>query len=200
MNDAYVISVDGLRTLDDLGGMSDKIELNAVRAINKVAERARTGAARRIRQEVNLPAAYLNRPDRLGLTQKATRGNLEARITGRHRPTSLARYATSGRLGGAPGARVSVKPGFATFLPKAFFVNLHSGNTDSKGNLGLAIRLPEGQRPNRAYRPTKLSRGAWLLYGPSIDQVFDDVALDMAPDVADQLETEFNRLMGVGLK
>lgn len=193
MNDPYVIAVSGLQNLPT--EPSQRIELNAVRAINKVIASARTGAARRIRQQVDLPASYLNRPDRLGVTKKATRGDLEARITGRHRPTALARYAAGGRVGGQRGARVMVKPGLATFLPKAFFVNLRSGNTDTKGNLGLAIRLPAGQRPDRAYKPTELGRGAWLLYGPSIDQTFDDVALEMAPGVADQLETEFLRLM-----
>jgi hypothetical protein len=201
VTDSYAIVVQGLQSLDDFRRMGDSIEMNAVRAINKVIASARTTAARKVREQVNLPASYLNRPDRLGVTKKATRGDLEAIITGRHRPTSLARFATSGNVGGKPGARIQVKPGLATFLPKAFFIRLRSGNTDGgPGNIGLAIRLPQGQRPSRAYKPTELGNGLWLLYGPSIDQVFDDVATDMSPATAAALEAEFTRLMGVRLQ
>jgi hypothetical protein len=38
------------------------------------------------------------------------------------------------------------------------------------------------------------------LYGPSIDQVFDDVATDMSPATAAALEAEFTRLLGVRLQ
>lgn len=199
MNDPYVIAVQGLDAAHDLKGMGEKVELNIVRALNRTIDSARTASARRIREQVNLPAAYLNRTDRLGVTKKATRGDLSAVITGRHRPTSLARFATRGRVGGKPGARVMVKPGHSTFLERAFFVNLRSGNTDTLGNLGLAIRLPAGQRPSKAYKPQPLGRNLWLLYGPSIDQVFDDVATEISPQVADQLEAEFTRLMDVGV-
>jgi hypothetical protein len=200
MNEAYAIVVSGLDAANELKGMGDRVELNIVRAINKTIASARTTSARKIREQVNLPASYLNRPDRLGVTKKATRGDLEAIITGRHRQTSLARFATSGRVGGKPGTRIQVKPGLATFLPKAFFIRLRSGNTDGgPGNIGLAIRLPAGQRPSKAYKPTELGKNLWLLYGPSIDQIFDDVATDISPATADALEAEFLRLMDAGV-
>jgi hypothetical protein len=197
MNDAFVVAVQGLKSLDDIADIPANIELNAVRAINRTIERARTASARRMRQQVAFAPSYLNREDRLGVTKRARRGSLEARVTGRHRPTSLARFATNARQSRTPGARVMVKPGLATFLPKAFFINLRSGNTDTKNNVGLAIRLPEGQRPDRAYKPTQVGRNLWLLYGPSISQIFDDVAVDLSPATAADLEAEFLRLMGL---
>jgi hypothetical protein len=151
-----------------------------------------------MRMQVAFSASYLSgQGGRLSITKRARRGSLESVITGRHRPTSLARFATNARRSRVPGARVEVKPGLATFLPRAFFVNLRSGNTDTKNNVGLAIRLPDGQRPDRAYKPTQLGKNLWLLYGPSIDQVFDDVATDISPGTVDQLEAEFLRLMGL---
>lgn len=196
--DPLNITVTGLKALDDFAELPDAIRLNAVRAINRTTERARTASARAIRQQVNLSATYLGRPDRLGITKKATRADMEARITGRNRPTSLATFATGGRAGARrAGATVRVQPGLVTRLPKAFFVNLRTGNTDTKGNLGLAIRLPEGKRPDAAYKPTKLGRGVWLLYGPSVGQVADDVFVEIGPETAEFMEAEFLRLMNL---
>lgn len=191
---SYIIVAEGLGALDELRNIPDKVQLNAVRAINRTLDRTRTLARRKIQEQVALPASYLNRDDRLGITQRASRGNLQGRITGRHRPTSLARFSRG--VGGKRGIIVEVEPGLAKRLPGAFFVNLRAGNTDGgPGNRGLAIRLPEGKRPDRAYKPQPLGRGAWLLYGPSISQVFDDVAVEIRPATLDFMESEFNRLM-----
>lgn len=196
--DNYVVAVSGLEALTTLDELPANMAKNAVRAINKTIERARAAAAREMITQVNFPARYLSGAEgRLSVTKKASAVDLEGIITGRHRPTSLARFAVAARKSRVPGARVEVQPGLAKFLPKAFFVNLRSGNTDTKNNLGLAIRLPAGQRPDKAYKPTPLGRGVWLLYGPSVDQIFDDVAQDISPDTAQFLEQEFFRLMGV---
>lgn len=196
MSDGYIIAVQGLNSLP--AEPLPRVAENAVKAINRTLERTRTGAARRMREQVGFAANYLSGSNgRLTITRKAQKGDLEGIITGRHRPTSLARFAVGGRVGRRAGARVMVKPGLATRLDKAFFVNLRSGNTDTKNNLGLAIRLPEGKRPSSAYKPTQLGKNLWLLYGPSVDQVFDDVATDMGPETLDFLEAEFLRLMGI---
>jgi hypothetical protein len=201
MTQQIVVSVDGLQgAADDVKSMGSNVELNIVRALNRTIDSARTASARMIRQQVNLPAQYLNRPDRLGVTKRAQRGDLEAVITGRSRPTSLARFATYGRVRQRGGVDITVKPGHSVHLKKAFFVNLRSGNTDGLGNLGLAIRLPKGQRPDRAYKPQPLGDGLWLLYGPSLAQVFDDVAVEITPSTADNFEAEFSRLMDAGVR
>lgn len=192
MNEAYVIAVEGL---SDLPADRPKFAENAAKAINRTSERSRAAASRIMRQQVAFKAGYLARQDRLGITKKASQSDLESVITGRHRPTSLAQFA---RGGGRRGVNVEVQPGIVRRLNKAFFVKLRSGNTDAgPGNRGLAIRLPEGKVPDRAYKPTPLGKGLWLLYGPSIDQVFDDVATEISPDSADFLEAEFLRLMAL---
>lgn len=181
--------------LEDFNDLTPQMALNMARAINKTTERGRAAAAKLMRTQVGFSASYLSPSSgRLTIDSRANSEDLSASIRGRHRPTSLARFATTARRG-QRGARITVQPGLARFLPKAFFVQLRSGNTDTRNNLGLAIRLPEGQRPGRAYKPTELFPGLWLLYGPSVDQVFDDVAEEISPDLADYLGNEFLRLM-----
>ena len=151
---------------------------------------------RRMRKEVNFPSGYLNK-ERLSVRRKATRVRLEAVIAGRDRPTSLARFAP----GAKPHVRgsvkrpifVKVKAGDARKMDRAFIVELRNGN------LGLAIRLPKGETPREAYKPVALTRGggrptgAWLLYGPSVDQVMKGVADETQDDVLDMLNRNFAR-------
>lgn len=192
MADAYAVIVSGESALTDNGDLSPKIARAAQRAINRTIERARTASGREIRKQVAFGAQYLSgSAGRLTITQKATETDLKAIVTGRTRPTSLAQFATPR----AKGVDVTVQPGLARHLDRAFMVKLRSGNTDTKNNAGLAIRLPEGKAPGRAYRPKLMGNGLWLLYGPSVGQVFDDVALDISPDTLDFLEREFLRLV-----
>lgn len=190
INDFAVLVSSDL--VDSFDGDQSKIATAALRAVNKIADRARTEAAKRIREQVNLPASYLNPSQgRLTVSKKAVDGDISAVVTGRQRPTSLARFATSA----GAGVKVAVKPGLARLLPRAFFVQLRSG-AEGLGNTGLAIRLPDGQRPSRAFHPTQLgANGPWLLYGPSVDQIFKAVSQDISPLMLDQLEAEFFRLM-----
>ena len=155
---------------------------------------------REMRKQVNFPSKYLN-SDRLGIRREANRTTLEAVISGRDRPTSLARFspgATPQNSRGRP-LFVTVKPGQTKKFvrnngkPSAFLIPLRGGNT------GLAIRLPKGQEPSSAYRPVPLTRnggketGVWLLYGPSVDQVLKGVSTDVGQDVAGMLERNFLR-------
>lgn len=198
-NDAFAILVQS-SAIDALGELTPKIRRNMVRAVNKTVERARPAAAAEIRQQVAFSARYLSGAQgRLAITQRASESDPTAVLTGRRRPTSLARFATNARRSRVPGARVTVQPGLSRFLPRAFFIPLRSGADGSNNNLGLAIRLPAGTRPSRAYKPQLIGTNLWLLYGPSVDQVFDDVAAEMVPESSDFLEREFLRLMDLDL-
>lgn len=207
MTQQYAVLVEGLSSITDLDNLSkSKIETAAVRAINKLADHGRARAAAEIGRQVNLPASYLSPSGgRLAVSQKATKGNLEARIRARTRATSLARFVTSGTPG-KPGVRVSVRPGSSITLPKAFLMKLRAGKelTDTKFNLGLAVRLKSGESLRNKYKRVQLAKNLYLLYGPSVDQVFlhnDEkrgVAVDLSPELADKLEAEFTRLLELG--
>lgn len=196
MAEQYAVFVEGLGSATaGLDTIPEAIKLAMVRAVNETIDHARAQGSRRIRQQVNFSASYLN--ERLTVTKRATKADTEARITGRHRPTSLARFTTGGQVGNRKGVTVQVKPGFARFMRRAFLIRLRSGTADldTRSNLGLALRLKPGESIKNKKDFVRLSGNLYLLYGPSVDQVFADVAEEISPQEADFLESEFLRLV-----
>jgi hypothetical protein len=76
-------------------------------------------------------------------------------------------------------------------LGRAFFINLNSGN------IGLGIRLKNGETLTNTTGAKIITKGPLagvaLLYGPSVDQVFRSVAVDISPPLLDALSIEFLR-------
>jgi len=204
MPDNYAVFVDGLtEALADYSTLPDDIRLSIVRSVNTTLRDGRALAARRIRDQVNLPARQLGpSAGRLTVSRQATRSKLEGAIRARARATSLARYVTNNPRRGQP-IRVEVSPGKARYLRNAFLVKLPAGSdTDTRFNSGLALRLRPGERLRNKKNTVKLANNLYLLYGPSIDQVFLDsrnegVAEDIQPTVLDGLENEFFRLLEI---
>lgn len=171
-------------------------------AINDITGRKAVPQFRKaMREEVAFPAGYLEDTDRFGQTKKATEADLSATITARFRPTSLARFAPNQSYEGARRTGyvgVKVNPGGgAKRINRAFFVRLRRGrDTDDGFNLGLAIRLKPGEKLHGRKKGTtgvQLAPDLYLLYGPSIDQVFRQASVAESPRIADQLQTEFVR-------
>jgi len=166
-------------------------------AVNAVARgEGRRAIVQQMTREVAFPAGYLD-DRRLELAQVATDQNPEAVIRGRQRPTSLARFAQGATLGGrAASINVRVSPRGGRPIPRAFLVRLRQGRqlTEDAFNLGLAIRVPAGQSvTGRRLERTPIFPNVYLLYGPSVDQVFRGVAADQAPEIARMVEVEFFR-------
>jgi len=170
-------------------------------AINSVTSRKAVPRMRKaMRDEVNFPAGYLEDTSRFGQTKKATDADLTASITARFRPTSLARFSQDSQEGArrTGGVRVKVnRTGGAKRIDGAFFVRLRRGADTSDGfNLGLAIRLKPGQvirGRKKGGQGIQLAPDLYLLYGPSVDQVFREVSVAESPAVADDLQREFIR-------
>lgn len=193
----YSVVIEGLATLGGMSDAKDTIRQSAVRAINKTSERARAQSAREIRRQVNFPAQYLQpSAGRLLVTKQASGNDLESRITGRQRATSLARFAQGTPAKGA-GVRVEVAPGRSKYMRRAFLIKLRQGKSsvDTKFNLGLAIRLRPGETMQNKTKAIKMEKGLYLLFGPSVDQVFRSVSEDIKPETAEFLEAEFLRLL-----
>lgn len=195
------VDVDILQGID-----SNSRRLAAARAINKAARDARSRAAALIRDQVNLPASYVSPGNkRLYVSKNASRESLEARITAQGRATSLARFSHGSPKVGKPGVFVEVSPGKARFMKRAFLIKLPQGDsavTDTRYNLGLAIRLRPGETIRNKSYAKRIDRGLFALYGPSVNQVFransgKGVASDMAPEVANRLTDEFLRLLDI---
>lgn len=167
-------------------------------ALNDVAAGAGMKLLREgVEDEVNFPPGYINR-DKLYVSQKARDANLQVVISAAMRPTSLARFVegdkTPNRRG---GVKVRVKRGGAVrTMDRAFLVKLRAGKTLGENfNLGLAIRLKEGERiiNKREQSAIQLTHNVYLLYGPSVDQVFSSVAYFSIGEILDLTEAEFLR-------
>lgn len=168
-------------------------------------------ARRDIVAEVAFPEGYLDQTDRFFVRQYSTPQQLMAVVEARSRPTSLARFVDAPAIpaAGARGPKgrvtvnVTVKPGVTT-PTKGFFVGLNNDN------IGFAVRLRPGEMPlnfgQREFNPIEIFRNedpskgrVFLLYGPSVDQVFRQVADDLVPQTIVKLEAEFTRVLAVTL-
>lgn len=186
----YGIAIEGIDGIADIDQLPDQVLTAARQAVNRTVDRARTMSAQAIRLQVAFPATYLNPSEgRLAVTQYATGFDLTARIKARFDATSLARFVVGPKKPWARGGlQVQVKPGQVKFMPRAFIFPLKNGN------IGMAART-NGAPPPAAFRPKPLGGGLWLLYGPSVNQVFSGVREEIAPVAADFMQAEFLRLM-----
>lgn len=170
-------------------GMTSAIRMS----INKASSQSRTASADIMRSKVNFPAGYL--PERQGgqltLGAPATNNKLSRSITAQGRGTSLARFsrnatrASARRLG---GVSVVVTPGQGRFMQGAFVMPLRSGNQ-------IAYRTDKMKGTRRAKRMSKHGKNAaiFLLYGPSVYQVFNKVIGEVQPITDRDFTNEFKR-------
>lgn len=195
------VEVSAIKALDDfLEAAPETTRQAASLAMNTVIPRSGMSRYKQaMKSQVAFPAGYLESDDRFKVTRLSSPARLEAAIEARQRPTSLARFATSGAVG-QEGLAVKVSNGHTRRLKKAFLVRLRAGTAldNDNFNLGLAVRLPGGSFRNKKdqSRMVRLAKDVFLLYGPSVDQVFKSVAVTETPFVLDEIETEFYRQFG----
>lgn len=171
------------------------VRLALVRALNRVTDSTRTRAARMARDQINFPASYLNpSKGKLTVTSRANREDMETMISGRDRPTSLARF-TRQQPGQKRGQGVAVSVaggGRRKVIKRAFLIKLKNDN------IGLAVRTAGGP-PEGAWKPKEIGKNLYLLYGPSVDQALvsarggDGIYEEIAPEALAELENEFGR-------
>lgn len=157
-------------------------------AINQVADRDGLALLKSdMRDQVNFTKDYVD--GHLRVVRRASRSSLEAVIRGRDRPTSLARFARGQTPASTrrTGVRVTVRGSKTEKLKKAFLVNLRNGNT------GLAVRIKEGESLRNSGAAVKLANNLYLLYGPSVDQVFRGVAKDNSAAIGQLVTKQFLR-------
>jgi hypothetical protein len=195
------VEYDALTGLGDLmGAYKRETPVAAKLALNDVAEGEGLAVYRKgVEDQVDFGSGYLT-TDRLGVRTRASEADLSVMISGRQRATSLARFArgqtpqsTRGK-----GVRVRVqKGGGEQNLPKAWLVRLRSGSGERNdySNIGLAVRLKPGERlrNKREVRSVQLDQNVYLLYGPSVDQVFREVMVTDTPVVLEKISNEFFR-------
>lgn len=199
----FAVVIEGLESLRDIENLSSEIKLNAAKAINTITRDGRSMIAMQIAREVNFGPGYLApSKKKLYVQKQATRNDLEGVIRASSQPSSLARFA-QGALRPSQRGGVTVKVGDTSqTIRRAFLMKLNAGagRTETKFNLGLALRLRPGERLQNKRFVRQISSGLYLLYGPSVDQVFASrdgtgVADQSSDRIAKDLEYEFLRLM-----
>lgn len=186
----YAVFVEGLDDLN-LNDLSPKIERFAYQAINKTADFSRSRSAADMRRLYNFPGNYLDpATGNLVVSKRAKTSSLEAIVTGRARATSLARFIVSNNGVNRAGVTIEMKRGQSTKLERAFPVRLNGGQS-----MGLAVRTKDGAKPANAYKPSRLGKGVWLLYGISVNQAFNYSREMTAKEAKIYLESEFSRLL-----
>lgn len=197
----FAIFVEGLKVFEDIERMSAELRLKAAQAINTVSRDGRSYIAMQIEREVNFGPGYLApSKKKLFVAKQANRNDLEGIIRASSNPSSLARFA-QGNLNPSRRGGVTVRVGQKTeTLRRAFLIKLRSGSAsiETKFNLGLALRLRPGEKLRNKKFARQISSGLYLLYGPSVDQVFagregDGVADQSSERIARDLENEFLR-------
>lgn len=202
----YIVAVEGIQSLAEFDQLDDQIKRKASMTVNATLRKARTWGGAKMRDQINFQVSYLTGSSgNLKITQNATPGNPKGVLQGRGRATSLARFADKRVVptGRQNGVTVSVKPDGARHMRNAFLVKLNAGPSFSEDNynIGLAIRLKPGETIKNKKKMIAASKtnakwaNVYLLYGPSVDQVFRKVADDLTPDIGEFMETEFLRLM-----
>ena len=205
-----LIDVEGLNEFKRTFEIAPQISARAARyAINDTAQRKGLKLSRdAMTAQVAFPRGYLSEVGRGGekrfrLSYPATDTRLEAGILATQSPTPLARFspdrgrfvargpARRNKEGKRPPIRVQIQPGREELLKSAFFVSLRSGNT------GLGIRLKRGETLTNTVGAKIITTGPLagvaLLYGPSVDQVFRTVAVDISPPLLEALTVEYLR-------
>jgi hypothetical protein len=204
MSNVLEISFDGVKELRSFFETAPDVVTSAARdAVNGAVRFGYAESSRQIRAEVNFTQDYIGsvaQGNRLKVSRYATQDSLEGSIVAEARAVSLARFADDRTLGGKNGVTVTVKAGGAARrIASAFLIKLKAGNaavTQDNFNIGLAIRLKPGQSISN--KTTLIPFGAgdpnlYLLYAPSVDQVFRDVRDKVTPAIQDFLTTEFYR-------
>jgi len=192
MAGAIEITIRNISAFEEVESLLKRVPIAAQRAINRTASHARTESSRRLRQQINFSARYLVSKDgKIGLVP-ASKGRLQAHLSAQSRPSSLARFVV-GAVGKKTGARVSVDPGGTRTLPGAFLLGIGE-------NTLLAVRSP--QKPRTAYKPRRIGKSLWSLYGPSVAQALvtrdgRGIWPELEPELAVMLENEFLRQMNL---
>lgn len=201
----FSITMDGFeKALDFYGPSFEKKLVECARiALNETARwivSPRGPIKTDMKKNVNFPPGYIDQADRMKISRFASDSSLEADVFARSEPTSLARFAVD--AGSRNGIMVSVKKGARPKMIKKGFIwgGLKKGDV-RRGNSGLVIRS-DGP-PDGAYRPKKVGDkwpNLWLVYGPSVYQVFRQSMDRFEPQIQEHLAKEFDRQIAMRME
>jgi len=148
------------------------------RSLNATVTKGRTLSSKKIREQVNLKAAYVKSKLKL---KRATWQRLQASISADSRGLILMNYATGTK---GDDFKVKIKKGRAKIVKNAFLTVIYAG--------GRKIDVIARSDP----RTGKLD----VLYGPSVSQVFNTVRDDIDTELSNMLEAEADKQLAASLR
>ena len=197
------IQLRGLETVQKFYATMPERTDKALRlAVNAASLYGARLGKKRIMAEVNRSDAYLGNPkslnSKLAITKTARTGDLESIVTANHRLASLAGFATTPVNFGKPKTAIRVRVargGKTAVMNRAFFIRLKKDKvlTEDTYNLGLAMRLKPGEKVNNKHSFRSGKSNIAVLYAPSVEQMFNRIAPEIADEVMNFAETEFLR-------
>lgn len=181
--------VNGLKEFKArLEDLKPATQLALVRGLNRAAAKVKTASSKLIRQEVRLPAKYVN--DNMTV-RKATRSNPEARIQARMRATRLARFGAKQAMRRAPNAKGDPLRGIPAGKKQGgvrVAVNRSSSPRKAPGFFLIPLRNAGVMGVFKRTGPGR--RDIEHLYGRSVDQVFRTVRDEVPADRILEEETQ----------
>lgn len=191
------------QTRKNVAGIPETVDRASAFAVNEATRFGQAESSRRIREQVAFSARYVGSAEdpnsRLRVSKKARPGDLVGVISGRTRPTSLAQFVKGAFKRNRPvRVKVSASRG-AKVIPNAFPMKLRRGTgvyDPENANIGLAVRLGKDESIRNKHQMVQVSGSLYLLYGPSVDQVFRDVRYEVQAPIGDVLESSFLRNYG----
>lgn len=168
--------------------MPERTERAAALAINRVAERqAQTLIKREMLKNIAFKYGYVTK--HIGVGKYASPSNLYAVIEAKDTPTTLFRFTgMSVAPRGKTKVKVTVGTGNTKIMDGAFYATL-------RGTPQVMLRTKTNAPPRGIARGggKQIAPHLWLLYAPSVDQVFRTVADDEIPAIENELVYEFRR-------
>lgn len=197
---SYRINASGIKQAQAFTkGIRSAMETATFRAVNRVASKTRTAASKAIRQEVRLPASYVN--EHLKVTQKATLQTPVAVITGRRRHTRLARYGAKQLTRSSKKARGDVLRGIATGRKQAgVSVAVKRSGSRKKMRGAFLVPLRNSGLMGVFVRTGTGPKDIVHKYGPSVHQVFRWVRAELEPQVKEDLAAEYKQQLAYELR
>lgn len=165
----------------------------ALLAVSDTAQWARTYVKRTASLAVRLPPEVMSGGK---FTVKVDRKAMSATVSASKNVMGLSRFVTSERKAGAkyPSTKIKIGGGVKQWGHPgvkggdyAFLIPTPNG----ADGVALALRTKTPPRNTRAAR--KIGRDLYLLYGPSLDQIFGRYMPTLVPRVETYLQAEFAR-------
>ena len=173
-------------------------EKAAILAVNTIAPKIKTYAAKDMQSKINLPPEELG-PARFKISTMATATSREAVIRADPNPLGMSRFVKGNKVAGAKYPVTQIKRNGATHT---WGSNTPGGDyafliATPNGNAGVALALRTNRPITNSHKAKLIKATAksylYIIYGPSTSQMFGQLSPGYLPKIGLDLQAEFAR-------